>query len=380
MIQCRHFNGYKPCGKSEICDSLCPSFSETSTRILIVHLEALGAVIRSTSLLPAIRRKFPNAHITWVTAKPADQLLMQNSLVDRVLTTAAEDLLVLSVLEFDVAFNIDKSLKSAGILKLTSFDLLYGFSALGTTGAIVPATPAAEELWELGLSDHKKFFVNQKSETQLMIEALELGPFHRDPYILRLSDSEKMIVAQRKKMWAPAGQIIIGLNTGCAGTIPYKKLTIEMHRKLIAHLQLDSRFRVVLLGGREDTLRNERMAHGLDVIQSPTEGGLRDGVLSVAACDIVVSGDSLGMHLSIALKKWTVAWFGPTCSQEIDLFERGVKVLTRASCSPCWKRSCQKNPMCYDLVSIEELIGAIDKGFRFFNEEAVRGEEPEFTV
>ena len=47
------------------------------------------------------------------------------------------------------------------------------------------------------------------------------------------------------------------------------------------------------------------------------------------ACDIVVSGDSLGMHMAIGLKKWVVAWFGPTCHQEIDLYDRGAKFLLR---------------------------------------------------
>ena len=75
MIHCRHFNGYKPCGKHELCDNLCPSMDIPVARILIVHLEALGAVVRSTSLLAAIKRQYPSSHITWVTQAPAHHLL-----------------------------------------------------------------------------------------------------------------------------------------------------------------------------------------------------------------------------------------------------------------------------------------------------------------
>jgi hypothetical protein len=121
VVECRHFNGYKPCGKSEICDPLCPHMSVPSIRILVIHLEALGAVMRSTALLPAVRRKYPGAHITWITQKPAHHLLAENPLIDRVLTTDADDLLKLSVLEFDIALVIDKGQKSAGVLKLTFF-------------------------------------------------------------------------------------------------------------------------------------------------------------------------------------------------------------------------------------------------------------------
>jgi heptosyltransferase-2 len=361
VVGCRHFNGYKPCGKSEICDPLCPHLSVPSVRILLVHLEALGAVLRSTALLPAIRRKYPGAHITWITQKPAHLLLAENPLIDRVLTTDADDLLKLRALEFDIALMVDKGQTSAGVLKLTHADLVYGFTVDARTGAVLPATDSARELWEIGLSDRKKFIENRKTETQLAHEALELGPWVRDEYVLRLSESEKREAARRRREWAPNGEMIVGLNTGCSGVIQYKKLTVEKHRELISELTRTG-VRVVLLGGREDTERNERIAAGLPAVLSPTHLGLRDGMTSVEACDVVVTGDSLGMHLAIALQKWTVAWFGPTCAHEIDLYDRGTHVLSAASCGPCWKRSCSRATMCYDLVSIDALMNAISKG------------------
>lgn len=359
VTDCRHFNGYKPCGKSTICDALCPHKSVPTTRVLLIHLEALGAVMRSTALLPAIRRKFTGAHITWVTQKPADQLLQQNPLIDRVLTTDPNDLLQLEALEFDVALVIDKGLKSAGVLKRTKADLVFGFTVNPRSGAVLPATQAAEELWQIGLSDRMKFFENKKPETQLAHEALELGEWVRDEYVLRLSAQERNLADERRKLWGEGGKLIVGLNTGCSNVITAKKLTVEKQRELSEALSALPNVQVVLLGGKEDSERNERIGFGLPVIQSPTNRGLRDGIASVEACDVVVTGDSLGMHLAIALKKWTVAWFGPTCAHEIDLYDRGVSVDSGASCSPCWKRSCSKSTMCYDLVSISKLVDAV---------------------
>lgn len=371
ITNCRYFSGYKPCGKSAICDRLCPHMNVPTSRILIVHLEALGAVVRSTALLPAIRRKYPACHITWVTKKPADQVLLHNQMIDRVLTTSPDDLLQLSALEFDVAFVVDKGLMSAGVLKQTHADMVFGFCVDSSTGAVLPATPASEELWQIGLSDHKKFFENKKPETQLIHEALELGPWLRDEYVLPLTRDERREVESRRLRWAKPGQILVGINTGCSQVIPHKKLSLEMHTELVTQLLQIPNYRVVLLGGKEDTGRNERIGYGLDVVQSPTDRGLRDGILSVAACDIVVSGDSLGMHLAIAMKKWTVAWFGPTCAHEIDLYDRGVSVLTQASCSPCWKRQCSKSPMCYDLVSMDSLLRGVRSGEQYLLEQQV---------
>lgn len=363
MLNCRHFNGYKPCGLSDSCSSQCQHYDAIEHRLLVVHLEALGAVLRATCLLPALRRKYPRAHITWVTQAPAQHLLLGNPFIDRLLTTSNDDLLALSALSFDAAFVVDKSLKASGVVeRCAHVDQVFGFKVDAQTGVIVPATHAALELWQLGLSNRKKFHINQKPETELMIEAMELGPFQRDPYVLKLTSDECEEALARRRRWAPRGEVIVGLNTGCSAVIPYKKLSVSYHRHLIRELEKLGGLRLVLLGGPEDTVRNQHIGAGLEVVHTPTERGLRDGLVSVAACDVVVTGDSLGMHMAIALEKWVVAWFGPTCAQEIDLYGRGEKVKTQAQCSPCWKRHCAQETMCYDLVPMDEVVNAVKRG------------------
>lgn len=363
VTACRHFSGYKPCAKNATCDDLCSAQSVPTAYLLIIHLGAIGAVVRATSLLSAIKRKYPQSHLTWITDAPSHQLLLNHPLVDRVLTTGKEDLLSLSALEFDVAFVVDKSLKAGGVLRQTQVKQVFGFKVDPRGGAILPATPAATELWSLGLDNSRKFFLNQKAETQLMTEALELGPFERDEYNLPLTLSEKVESEKRRQTWIGSGSLLIGVNTGCSSTIPYKKLSISYHRELIQEIKRRWNVNVILLGGHEDSDRNLKIGEGLPVHQSETKSGLRDGLVSVAACDIVVTGDSLGLHMAISQKKHVVAWFGPTCAQEIDLYDRGEKIVTKASCAPCWKRLCHQNTMCYDQVSLVELIAAIKRGF-----------------
>ena len=361
---CRHFSGYKPCSKSTSCDAKCAFRSIPRQRILIVSLEALGAVLRSTVLLEPIHKKYPHSHITWITESSAAPLLQHNPLIDRLIIADSNGSLALEALEFDIAFVVDKSLKATALAKKANAHEIFGFRADPRSGSILPATPAANELWELGLSDHKKFFENEKAETQLLIEALELGPYVRNPYVLSLTAEEQHSITLRRRTWQRQDRkIILGINTGASPTIPYKRLTADFQREIVRDLQSFENLQVVLLGGKAETTLNREIALGFpNVILSPLDHGLRDGILSVAACDLVFSGDSLGMHLGIALNKWVIAWFGPTCAQEIDLYERGRKLFTQASCSPCWKRVCQKNPMCYDQVSRQQIVAAIQEG------------------
>lgn len=315
--------------------------------------------MRSTALLAPIKRKYPLSHITWVTQKPAEQLLINNRLIDRVICLEAINILGLTALQFDVIFCIDKSFQATGLAANIQSKSLYGFHLDAQTATILPATKSANELWELGLSNQKKFFENQKSEARLICEALELGPYQRDCYILNLSDGEKQESKNRRKDWSQNSKLVVGINTGCSPVIAYKKLSIAAHRQLINKISKNTDFQIVLLGGKEDQIRNREIGAGLGVIQSPTDQGLRDGIVSCEACDIIVSGDSLGMHIGIALKKWSVTWFGPTCAQEIELFDNGIKVLSDAPCGPCWKRDCDKPRMCYDLVDLNKIYSGI---------------------
>ncbi|MCB0407859.1 MAG: glycosyltransferase family 9 protein [Bdellovibrionales bacterium] len=332
--------------------------------MLVIGLGAMGAVLRATSLLPGIVKKYPGCHITWVTEKASVPLLLNNPLIDKVLPLEFDSVLKLKSFHFHTCFSLDKDFRIGGIINDLSIDEVFGFRVDPLSMSIVPATSHSEELWQIGLSDHKKFFENKKPETQLLFEAMALGEWEQSPYVLGFSSQELLQIKVKSRQWRKTSQqMVIGINTGCSPTISYKKLSVSGHRVLIQKIQARlPQVQIVLLGGPEDTTRNQAIAFGMDIIESPTTFGVRDGLTSVAACDLVVTGDSLGMHMAIALEKWTVAWFGPTCAHEIDLYDRGEKVISKATCGPCWKRSCEKDLMCYDQVNFDEIIESIERG------------------
>ncbi len=326
-------------------------------------------MVRSTALLPAIKRKHPNSVLIWVTDQPSVALLKTHPMIDRVVASGFENLLPFQGIEWDAAYILDKSPSATALADWFQIKEVFGFRSHKKNFSIVPATPAADELWQLGRDNQKKFFENKKSELRLCHEALELGPYLRDEYALFLTDLETEQARTRRANWLEDHlQPVIGINTGCSPAIPYKKWTIAYHRDLILKLNDRGFKNIVLLGGNSETERNQQIGLRLPVSLSDTQSGLRDGLVSVQACDLIISGDSLGMHLGIALKKFVVAWFGPTCEQEIDLFDRGAKVLSKAPCGPCWKRSCQKETMCYDLVYLSEIIASVEKGMAWWKE------------
>jgi heptosyltransferase-2 len=357
---CRFYNGYKPCKHKRLCEG-CDLFEARGPHIGVISLEALGAVLRSTCLLPAIRRQFPNAVVTWITYPNAVDLLRNHPEIDQIIPFQDRNIPALNHLRFDRLFCVDKSLQAGGLSKSLNADIKLGFS-IDDHGSIVPWNHEADYMYRLGLDDQLKFFTNQKPETQLTTESLGLE-WKRDEYRLFLTDEEHHRSAQIRKDARTNSKGIIGFNTGCSKLYPYKKFTVERSIEVVrAWRQNFPEWTVFLLGGLEDRERQHQMKQAFSsdskVVNTPTDEGMRSGAVWIDACDLIFSGDSLGMHIAIARSKPVIAWFGLSCEQEIDLYDRGIKLKSEVSCSPCWKRSCQNEPKCYDQVKVATVIEA----------------------
>ncbi len=344
---CRHFNGYRPCRFQRGCES-CPSYARPEPDILLINLDALGDVLRTTALVAALRRVHPDARLTWLTRPRAAALLQGNEQIDRVLPLSEEALTELRSRRFDLLLNVDKSAFAGALALQVAAGERRGFGINGH-GAIVPLNPEAGYLYDTGLSDALKFRENRQSEPEMLAGALGF-PYHRDGYVLRLGPEER----------APGPRVKIGFNTGCSPLYPYKKLPIATQAEAIRQLSDALGEPVLLLGGPEDTARNDALAAQLGerALPTPTELGLRRGAAEVDRCEVVVTGDSLGMHVAIALEKHVVVWFGVTCPQEIELYGRGIKLLADVGCAPCWRKTCENEPKCYDRVAPELIVQA----------------------
>jgi heptosyltransferase-2 len=254
-------------------------------------------------------------------------------------------------------FALYKYLKTAGLLPFLNAKEIKGFKADVLNGSIRPVDKDAVELWSLGLSNEKKFFENTKSEIQLLFETCGMT-FAKEKYWLHLNSVEVLETGRRRLAWLGSKKYLIGINTGCGNVITYKKMSTASQIQLISKIhQSIPDAQVVLLGGRDETVINEEIhKHHPNVILSDTQKGLRDGLQSIAAVDILISGDSFAMHAGIAFDKYTLAWFGPTCAHEVEFYDNGAAIKSDFACSPCWKRDCSQERMCYDHPDTDQFL------------------------
>lgn len=362
---CKHFTGYKPCFPDTDCLEECVDPQSRGTNILIINLEAMGNVLVTTTLLPAIKRKYPESTISWITLRNAYRLLDNNEYLDHVYVWEPESWLRLQSMRFDIVMTIDKSALAGAFASTLRAKKLLGYG-VNDRGQIVPLNREAEYNYRLGLDDHLKFRVNTQPNTQLLTEAMGLK-YRRDEYVLNLSREEEAFCREYRQKTGLSGSIppfVVGFNTGCSLLYPNKKMTIDQHVVLINKLSTRRDLRLVLLGGPEDTERNAEIVRqvGDKVLSTPTTEGVRRGICYENVCDVVVTGDSFGMHVAVGLKKQVIVWFGVSCPQEIDLFDRGIKLIPEGlECSPCWKKSCPYNFECVQLIDLDRIVGEVDR-------------------
>src|SRR5215470_12641112 len=114
---CRFFLGDRPCvwHKRTAVLCTCAHYEPVEERILIVKLDAMGDVLRSTALLPPLAAAHPRAAITWITRKESVPLLERNPYVAEVLELGPEVAVHLQTRVFDRVINLDASKISAAL-------------------------------------------------------------------------------------------------------------------------------------------------------------------------------------------------------------------------------------------------------------------------
>jgi heptosyltransferase-2 len=117
---------------------------------------------------------------------------------------------------------------------------------------------------------------------------------------------------------------------------------------------------VFLLGGERERRMNAALAKSepAHVFDTGTNHPLREFAGFVAGMDAVVTSDSLGMHIAIALGRPVVALFGPTAPQEISLYGRGAKLFAGPPCAPCYKRTCP-DAVCMSGISPSRVLDEV---------------------
>ncbi len=351
-IGCRYFIGEKPCRFHPDCAAeACMDYKTFGPRILIIKLDAMGDVLRTTPVLPEIKKLYPECHVTWVVSFESREILERNPYIDRLVSAEPDELFCLLEEEFDVVYSLDKGPLAIALANKVKAGKRIGF-CMNRYGALGYFNDESGYAFRLGFNNTLKFRENQKTYQQIIFEMCGFsGPYgeyiyEQDPAAEK--EAERLFAAWGIK----PGERVVGINTGAGKVFATKKWPASSFIELAKLLSGTKRTKVLLLGGPQEKELNAMIAKklGKAAVNAGTENPVSLFCGIVARCGVLVTADTLAMHLAIARKRKVVALFGATSAVEVDLYGRGIKLSKDVSCAPCYRSSCD------DLRCMKEIF------------------------
>jgi len=280
---------------------------------------SLGDVLRSTVLLP----HFKDARITWLVDEKAIALLKGNPYIERIMPYDLTSILQLRAERFDTIINLEKVAGICAFADSLNAWRRFGFRFDPEEGD-AKAYDGSQHVLDLCLNEKEKLS-NKKYWEDFLFEMVG-SKWRGEIPIIGYKPQSKEVYD-------------IGFNFNVGEKWPVKAWPLEYWKELEA--AIGSRYSI-------------SWQQGLKSIEEYIEW--------INSCKLIVTNDSLGLHIAHVLDKKIIALFGPTLSSEVYV-KNGVKLLPEAEydCLPCMSTSCSRPRPCMYDISTATVLKEIKK-------------------
>jgi len=276
-------------------------------RILLIQLRRLGDVVLSTALLDDLHRAYPEAQIDMLVGRHAAPLLAGHPLIrSRIILEDRGTLGTARLIRessYDVVFDIQGSMRTAMITRASGAPLRVGWRVRGAPLAYTHAFPRG------GAPE----YVVRRRRRLLELAGIPIGDSL--PRIMLAPHERLQGEADLRSAGAPPSghRVAMALVTSS----PARDWPVERFAALANALLDQGITPIVLTSGTPTAIVGKMRALCPRAILVPALEGDRDremrrflGVL--AACDVLLSGDTGPAHMADALGVPRVTLYGPT--------------------------------------------------------------------
>jgi len=286
----------------------------------IGKVTSLGDVLRTTVIL----YPFSGDHVTWLVDEQAYPLLEGNPHINRILFYDLTSVLQLQRERFDTVINLEKVPGICALADSISAWRRYGFRFDEQLGE-AQAYDGCEKVVSLCKDgDLKRTYRGSWQESLLQIVGAK---WEGQEYLLGYKPKTQV-------------QYDIGLNWAVGSKWPNKAWPTERWDELKA----------LLTGSYSYSMQQgmENLYAYMDWINS---------------CRLLVTNDSLGLHIALALQKKVVVLYGPTNPNETHFYGRGEVLYPEriSPCIPCLEPVCSQEDRCMESITAAAVFSAVER-------------------
>ena len=341
-------------------------------KILIVKLSAIGDVVHTLPALNALRRYFPNAHITWLVEEAAADLVAGHRCLDRVLVSQRKRWEA-ALRKGHLLEGIRPAIAFLRKLRDTRYDMILDFQA-ALKGAILISLARGRRKIGFGPGmehqEHSYWFLNEKiPAVDMEIHALERGlmlleaigvPAGAIAYHLPIDTADRQKVDNLLEIHhQPHSAVPIAINPVAQWET---KLWLPERFAELADRLIDRHdARVFFTGSRADrsmiSIIMDSMHH--EAINLAGETSLVELAALYRRMALLITTDTGPMHICAAVETPVVALFGPTAEWRTGPYGDLHQIVAPAvDCRPCFKRTCS-HCTCMRQISVEDVMNKV---------------------
>ncbi len=346
---------------------------ETTREIVVAKLVGMGSILQATPLLRALKSRFPNARMTFLTLEANRDLVSRLSEVDEVLTlddrgictllrTTIRTLFVLIRRRVDLYFDLELYSGFASLLALVSL-------ARNRLGLYRHSRRAKK-----GIYTHLVYFNTRMPVRRIYLQLGRTAGVPPNPDdrlgVIRIQPEERQSLKQKLAILGmpPEARYLL-INPNASALLMERRWPESHVVTAIARLAILGHT-VALLGSADeaDFVNGliQRLPDALRPFVINTAGRLTLGealaLIDGACC--VLTNDTGPMHMAFALNRPTVCLMGPTDPAHYGMLgPRIVSFYAPVPCSPCVHEvdqpPCLGHNVCMERIDPEEVVKQI---------------------
>ncbi|MFP6662963.1 MAG: lipopolysaccharide heptosyltransferase II [Deltaproteobacteria bacterium] len=340
-------------------------------RILLAQTSFLGDVVLTTALARRLLEAFPAAEVHWLVRPDAREIITPLVGPERVLVYAkrAEDAGYRGLLRlaerlaarrFDVGIAVQRSLRTALVLRLARIPLRIGFSR--APGAL--------------FYNKRVAYVGAHARDRLVALAAGLGVDVAAPPLPRLQVDEASAASVQARLAAAGVEDTRPLVVLAPAAAWETKRWPPRHFAALAERLLGQGFGHALVvgapgdGGLAAAIRAEVPAVAARILDWTGATTLAELIALIDRAALVVANDSAPGHIAAALGKPLVSCFGPTVAEQgFAPLGASVALVGRddLACRPCSRHGTRVCPIgtheCLEGLEVEGVLAACARVF-----------------
>jgi 3-deoxy-D-manno-octulosonic-acid transferase/heptosyltransferase-1 len=339
--------------------------------LLIVKLSSIGDVIHTLPSLAALRKAFPNAHISWVIEEASAPIVKGNPYLDNLIVSRRKtwnENLKKGVRIRETFQEIKFFIKQ---LRQRPYDIVIDFNGLLKSAILVLLSGARRKIGYNSLQELSGLFYNEKIFENMDKHAVDryldfvrhLGAACDNPeFYLPISEADKKNVDVLLSTAGISGDkkfvAISPMSFAGETRLWYEDRYAVLADRIIEELKTEVVFTGSRSGGMIDRIQSMMTNKTLNL-----EG--KTSLLELAhlyeRAELLITPDSGPMHIAAAVGTPVIALFGASAYWRTGPYGKGHKIISaNLPCSPCFLKKCSKKK-CMQDISTDHVFAAVER-------------------